>query len=215
MTGDAVARIGIIGGGVLGRQLVDMLTTDAGADVVTFDDPRVAEGDPTAAPFAAHLDDAYRDRAMYVGLGYRHLARKQALIATLLAAGRDVPALIHPSAYVDPSAQIGAGAVIFPRCTIGPGVVIGAGVLLHCNVTVAHDVTIGAASYLAPAVAVSGFVAIGARSFIGTATAIANGVSLGDDVIVGIATCVTRNLESGSSAIGNPMRVLDRPLKLT
>ena len=48
----------------------------------------------------------------------------------------------------------------------------------------------------------------------GTGTVIANGVSIGDDAVLGIGSCITRDVTAGSSVIGNPMRVLDRPLRV-
>lgn len=51
--------------------------------------------------------------------------------------------LIHPTAVVDPSAQIGADTEIGPYCVIGAGVTIGAGCLLTNHVSIAGPTTIG------------------------------------------------------------------------
>jgi len=50
---------------------------------------------------------------------------------------------IHPSAVIDPTAKIGAGASIGPHCWIGPNTVIGTGTRLISNVNVGADAQIG------------------------------------------------------------------------
>jgi UDP-N-acetylglucosamine acyltransferase len=54
-----------------------------------------------------------------------------------------MPTQIHPTAIVDPSAQIGADVVIGPYCVIGDKVVIGDGSWLQHHVTVMGPSTIG------------------------------------------------------------------------
>jgi UDP-3-O-[3-hydroxymyristoyl] glucosamine N-acyltransferase len=74
-----------------------------------------------------------------------------------------IPPGIHPTAVIDPSAQMGrdvrAGAhvVVGPRCRIGDGV------MLLQNVVVANDVEIGAGTLLYPNVTVREGCRIGAR----------------------------------------------------
>jgi len=50
---------------------------------------------------------------------------------------------IHPTAIVDPSAQIGADVVIGPYCIIGPDVVLGDGCWLQHHVTICGPARIG------------------------------------------------------------------------
>ena len=52
-------------------------------------------------------------------------------------------AQIHPSAIIDPAAQIGTDVAIGPYCVIGPDVTIGDGVILHPHVVVDGVTTIG------------------------------------------------------------------------
>ena len=202
-----MTRAGIIGYGVLGRQIEQMLGVES---AVRFDDTLTG-----ARPFAEHHGAEHAALDFYCGLGYKHLGTREAILARLAGLGRRLPPLVHPTAWVDPTARIEAGAIIFPRCVIGAAVVVGAGAILHASVTLAHDIEIGASAYLAPGVVVSGFVTLGARTFAGTGTVIANGVTIGADVKLGIGTCVTRDVPAGASAIGNPMRVLAAPLVLT
>ena len=51
---------------------------------------------------------------------------------------------IHPTAVVDPEAEIGLNVVVGPYCVIGPEVTIGAGCWLQNQVTICGPVKIGA-----------------------------------------------------------------------
>ncbi len=54
----------------------------------------------------------------------------------LTAAGFILPVLIHPSAAVSPSAEIGAGTVVCARATVGLGARIGKGCIIASGATI-------------------------------------------------------------------------------
>src|SRR5207247_1415556 len=51
---------------------------------------------------------------------------------------------IHPTAIIDPRAEIGAGTIIGPYCVIGPDVVLGQNCWLQHHVTLCGPMTAGA-----------------------------------------------------------------------
>ena len=51
---------------------------------------------------------------------------------------------IHPTAIVDPKAELGAGAIVGPYCIIGPGVVLSEGCWLQHHVTLCGPMRAGA-----------------------------------------------------------------------
>lgn len=57
----------------------------------------------------------------------------------LVKAGFVIPTLIHPTAIVSPSAEIGNGTVIFSNATISPGVSVGKGSIISSSVTIARN----------------------------------------------------------------------------
>lgn len=106
--------------------------------------------------------------------------RGRLAMAGLTAAFDDDPAFsgapgIHPSAVIDPSAQIGAGAEIAPFVVIGSQVTIGAGARIASHVSIARETTIGANATLHAGVR------IGARIKIGDRVVIQPGAVLGGD----------------------------------
>lgn len=54
-----------------------------------------------------------------------------------------MPAKIHPSAVVDPAAELADGVEVGPYCVIGAGVRLGSGCRLHSHVTLAGPSEIG------------------------------------------------------------------------
>lgn len=208
-------RVGIIGFGALGGQLLGLLAPSRGAGaVVLFDDVLHGRKDENSFPFGSFLDERFADCDFYVGLGYRHLARKAEILAQLHAAGRRAPAFVHPTCHVHPTSRVGAGCVLYPGCNLDQEVVLDPGVLLHNSVVVSHHAHVGTAAYLSPGVVLAGHVTIGAATFLGTGTLVANNRHIGVRACVGIGTVVSGDVPDGTSAIGNPMRLLKRPLEL-
>ena len=57
---------------------------------------------------------------------------------------------VHPTALVEPGAQLGAGVKIGPYCIIGGSVVLGEGVELKSHVVIEGSTTIGARTQVYP-----------------------------------------------------------------
>jgi len=57
-------------------------------------------------------------------------------------------AIVHPQAWISPSAQIGSGAIIMAGCVVGTAARIGEGVILNSGALLDHDVEIGQYAHL-------------------------------------------------------------------
>ena len=208
-------KLALVGYGALGRQIEGLITDETPAvATLYFDDHAHRAGVPGAHPFAEHASDDYAEFRFFVCLGYKHLALKKQLIDRLVEQGRDVPHFVHPTSYVHRSVRLGAGTIIYAGCTVDRNTSIGRGVLLNNGVVVAHDGSIGDACWLSPSVTLSGVVTVGECTVLGSGATVSNDLHIGAHVIIGLATAVTKNVADNVSAIGNPMRILDRPLAL-
>jgi sugar O-acyltransferase (sialic acid O-acetyltransferase NeuD family) len=203
-------KLALIGYGALGRYIEDMITdAHAPSETVYFDDQFAG-----AQPFAAYDREQYADFSFFVSVGYRHLKLKKQIVDRLIALGRTVPHFVHPSSYVHPSVTIGDGSMIYPGCSIDRNTRIGRGTWITNADVIAHDCTIGDGCWFGATVTLSGKVTVADCTFIGSGTTVANDVEIGSGTVVGMGTSVTKNLGDNASAIGNPMRILERPLKL-
>ncbi len=57
--------------------------------------------------------------------------------------GGEVESLVHPTAIIDPDANVAPGVAVGPYSIIGPGVVVGRGTVLGSHVLVERDTTLG------------------------------------------------------------------------
>jgi sugar O-acyltransferase (sialic acid O-acetyltransferase NeuD family) len=210
-----VKRVAIIGFGALGKQLLSLLSEGRdGLNVLRFDDILYSRRAENCYPFESYADPSFADCQFYIGLGYKHLVRRAAVVTQLVGLGRDVPSWRHPSCHVHPGSLVGPGCVLYPLCNIGPDVTIQEGVLLNNSVIVSHGCRVGAGAYLSPGVVLSGDVSIGASTFVGSGVVISNGRTVGERARIGIGSVVTIDVPDDGSVIGNPARLLSRPLNL-
>ena len=72
--------------------------------------------------------------------------------------GKSSRSLVHPTAVIDPKAEIGEGCRIGPYCVIGEGVVLGPGCALHSHVVIEGWTRMGSNNEVFP------FCAIGLRT---------------------------------------------------
>jgi sugar O-acyltransferase (sialic acid O-acetyltransferase NeuD family) len=210
-------KIAYIGFGALGQQIALLLrqSTTGQMEEVIFDDHAAGEKTPGAYPFGEYMNSKFEDYEFYLCLGYMHLPFKHEIAENLKSARRKLTSFIHSSSIINPSAAIGPGSIVYAGCNIDQFVQLEEGVFLNNSVTVSHNSIIGKHSFLAPGVVISGNVRIGAQCFIGAGTLIGNGITIGDNTVIGIGSVITRDIPPGSSVIGNPMRILDKKLKLT
>jgi len=132
---------------------------------------------------------------------------------------------IHPSALIDPGAELAADVVVGPFAVIGEGTVLESGVAVGAGCVIGRDCRLGAGSRLHPNVTLYDDVWIGQRGLIHAGVVIGadgfgfagqkqqylkihqlGGVRIGDDVEVGAATTIDRGaLEH--TRIGNGVKI--------
>jgi len=194
----------------LGRQIHELLQQNQAVEKpVFFDDNMHKAGEPGSHPFAAFEKDEFKDLSFIIGVGYKHLSAKNDISRKLKALNRTVLSFIHPSCFVNETAEIKAGSVLYPMCNIDQRAVIGHSVLINNSVVICHDSVIGDCTYISPGVVIAGKVTVGENCFIGAGAVIANGITVGNNVIIGIGTVITQDVPGNSRVIGNPMRMVE------
>ncbi|WP_460389434.1 NeuD/PglB/VioB family sugar acetyltransferase, partial [Thermus thalpophilus] len=76
--------------------------------------------------------------------------------------------LVHPKAYVHPSASVGEGTVIFAGAVVQPSALIGKHVIVNTGAVVEHDCKVGDWAHLASGARLAGGVNIEEGAFLGT-----------------------------------------------
>lgn len=138
--------------------------------------PAYAQGLAQGGARAAILWDGADWRALGLAAAI-FVPRPRYALAGLTAAldpGPDIAPGIHPSAVIDPSAELGDGVAVGPLAVIGADARIGAGGRIGAQVTIGAGAVIGAQALIHPGVRIGAGVVIGAR-FIAQPNAVVGG----------------------------------------
>lgn len=130
-------RFLIIGAGGHGRVVAEV-AQDCGYDEIAFldDNSDLAIGKISDIK---NFKDKYTD--VFIGIGNNKVREK--LLMEIKTLGFNIPALIHPSAYISRSSKIGIGTIIEPKAIVNANSIIGEGCIISIGSIVDHDVTIG------------------------------------------------------------------------
>lgn len=114
--------------------------------------------------------------------------------------------LIHSSAVIMPTAQIGKGSIIAPNTYVGPMAKIGPNVLVNVGASIGHDADIGHSSVISPQAAINGFASCGTATFIGAAAIMNPGSSLGAYCKLSAGSVFSGKADEGFLLHGNPAK---------
>lgn len=114
--------------------------------------------------------------------------------------------LIHPTAYIAPTAQIGSGALICPFATVSARAVVESDCVLNNYACVGHEAHLGDGSVLSPYSALLGRSKVGRSCFLGAYAAVGPGVSIGASSKLAAGSIALRDASAGSMLVGNPAK---------
>jgi sugar O-acyltransferase (sialic acid O-acetyltransferase NeuD family) len=164
-------------------------------------------GWPVIGPFTAALDHQLRQQFSAALVAIGNPAVRLQWLSCLAAAGYELPVVIHPTAWVSASAQLGPGSVVFAQAAIQPQAMIGSGVILNTGCSVDHDAHLSDGVHICPGAHLAGEVQVGDRSWIGIGASVIQQIRIGSDVTVGAGAAVVGDLPDGVTAVGVPARV--------
>lgn len=127
-------RLVILGAGGYGRTVADLAAQSGQFEQIIFlDDNSTAD---VAGKCTDYLEYLNADTVFYPAFGdnkarldwLRRLTEQDCALLTL----------VHPTAYVSPTAAIGQGTILLPHAIVNTGVKIGKGCIVNCGAIVDH-----------------------------------------------------------------------------
>lgn len=116
--------------------------------------------------------------------------------------------VIHPSAELGKSVQIGVGSVVMPGVTINANTVIGSHCILNTNSSLDHDGFMCDFSSLAPNVCVGANFILGRGSAICLGANIIESITIGEHSVIGAGSLVVGNIADYVLVYGAPAKII-------
>lgn len=196
----------ILGGGGHGRVVAE-IARDLGITDLAWldDDPAAAE---VIGPLARCSEPELRQRYGQALVAIGRAPLRLQWLAQLQGLGFACPVLVHPTAWVSPTAQLGAGTVVMPQAAVMAGARLGQGCIVNTAASVDHDGMLADGVHVCPGAHLAGAVTVGRGSWIGIGASVIQGRHIGDGVTVGAGAAVVHDLADGVTAVGVPARAL-------
>lgn len=118
--------------------------------------------------------------------------------------GFQLKTIVHPTAFVDPSAKLGEGVFVAAGAFIGPRAEIGDGVIINTHASVDHDCKVGEYSHICPGTILAGAVAVGPLTTVGAGSVVKPLVKIGANDLIGSGSVVVKNIGNNTVSYGNP-----------
>jgi sugar O-acyltransferase (sialic acid O-acetyltransferase NeuD family) len=141
-----------------------------------------------------------------VATGVQALRRRLSL--AIDARGGGLATVIHPSAIVAASAEIGGGSFLAAGAIVNPGARLGRFVIVNTGATVDHDDVLEDGVQICPGAHLAGLVTCREDAFIGTGAAVIPGRSIGRRATIGAGATVVHDIPDDATAVGCPARII-------
>ncbi len=195
----------IYGGGGHAKSLIELIQAEGQYHVAGILDDHLPVGSQILkVPVLGGGDFLARLRTQGIGLcvnavgGIGDITPRLKIYEKIKAAGVRVPTVIHPRAYIEPSASLAEGQQVFFNTYIGSDVHVGFGCILNTGSIVSHDCVLGDYVNISPGAILAGAVMVGERTLIGMGVTINLGVKIGSGARIGNSAVVKADVPDGA-----------------
>ena len=180
-------RLLIVGAGGFGRAVAEAAVASAGFEIVGFADdrsPALAEREGIRILGRATNLECLKPLADFAVVAIGDNALRANFARKAVQQGFALATVIHPRAFVSPSARVGVGTMIMAGSVIGSSSVLGQGVIVHYGSAIDHDCAVGSFSHIGVGACMIGGVVLGERVWLHAGCTLGRAVQIGDDVVV-------------------------------
>ena len=116
--------------------------------------------------------------------------------------------VVHPTAFVSPTAQLGPGVFLMPQTVVHTRARLGANVVIHSGGIIEHDCVLGDHVHVGPGANFAGAITVGEETHIGIGASIREGTRIGRGVIVGAGAVIVKDVPDNVIVAGVPARIM-------
>jgi acetyltransferase EpsM len=184
--------------------------TDAGFRVAGFVENLLRErcDEPLLGLPVHWIDDVAPLARSHLGICGIGTTARSAFVAQAEERGLRFATVVHPRAYVSPTATIGEGTYVGPHAAISGHTRIGRHVLVLQGALVGHHVEIGDFASILMGANVAGSSRIGEATYVATSAVVIDHVDVGSHSVVGAGAVVVSDVPDHVQVLGVPARVV-------
>lgn len=201
-----MTKLAIIGASGHGKVVADIAEQLGWDDIVFFDDAWPSVKYLMNWQVVGNTESVLMDEydCFFVAIGNNKIRKH--MVGLLQERGKELPSLIHPSAFISNYAKVGLGVLIAENVVIKISSRVGDGVVVNSNSIVGHDCIISDYSHVTPNCAIAGNVFIGELTWVGNGSSIRQNINIGRNVMIGTGSVVVRDIPSDITVVGNPAK---------
>ena len=114
--------------------------------------------------------------------------------------------IVHPSAQIAFSAEIGRGTVVMANAVINICATVGEHCIINTGAIVEHDNVIENYVHISPKVALGGTVRVGTLTHMGIGVTVKNNIDICPECTIGAGAVVVKNIKESGTYVGVPIR---------
>ena len=198
-------KVVIYGGGGLSKMIIETVRVLGTYKILGVIDDNMEKGtDVIGSPVIGGADvlpDLRKDGVRLVvnsvgGIGNYKV--RLDIFKKLAEEGFVCPAIVHPTAHIDPSAHLNAGVLVLAQSYISGNAFIGMGSLINNSVVVSHDCILGVCTNLSPGAKIAGDAIIDDFVQIGMNATVNIGVKIGKECLIGNGATIKKDVPPGT-----------------
>jgi acetyltransferase EpsM len=203
----------VIGAGGHSKVIRDIITSCGEYEVIAVLDDRYCESKTEGfiifAPIS-HARQLILEKNPYFIIAIGNNIVRQRIAEKLLSLSASFATIIHTSAVISPSAQLGEGTVVLPNAVINAASVIGRHVIINTSSVIEHDNVIEDYAHISPGTILTGNVQVGIGTHIGAGSTVIPGKRLGDWSIIGAGSTIISNIPDYVTVVGTPAKIIKK-----
>lgn len=207
-----MTNIVVYGAAGHGRVIADMICADLRYNFLGFIDNYECESNYRGRGIIGHELDAetvskYAIDAVALGIGDN--ANRIKIAERICSHMKDIKiaTLIHPSAVIAATVELGEGSVVFAGAVLQSGAKLGRGCIVNTSASLDHDSEMGDFSALLPGARVAGNVKIGVGAVVCMGACVQNAVTIGNHAVIGAMSLIRGDVPDLAVCYGVPARV--------